>query len=74
MSLTEISISDAKVGDRISITDGGPVHAGVFLVRETMPIDGGCVAVELQPVDGGAPIEATLPGDTPVGQVPHAPS
>ncbi|MCW2590043.1 MAG: hypothetical protein JWQ86_2470 [Mycobacterium sp.] len=69
MSVTEISIADARVDQRISIGAGGPVEPGVFLVRELTPLDATTVAVVLQSVDGGADVEATVDGDFTVGLI-----
>lgn len=69
MAVTAISIADARRGARISIGPGGPVQ-GVFVVRESVALDSGRVAVELQPVEGGAVAEATFPGEFTVGLVP----
>ena len=71
MSVTEIALADAQVGQRISIGSGGPVEPGAFLVRELTPLDATTVAVVLQSVDGGADVEATVSGDLTVGLVPE---
>jgi hypothetical protein len=63
MATTEISLAEAQVDQRISIGTGGPVEPGAYLVREKTPLDADTFAVVLQPVDGGADVEATLPGE-----------
>jgi hypothetical protein len=70
MAVTEIAVADARVDQRIAIGPGGPVEPGVFLVRETTPLDGHTVGLVLQSVDGGADVEATFEGDFSVGLVP----
>lgn len=69
MALTAISLAEAKVGNRISIASGAPVDAGVYLVRQITPLDAETFAVELQSVEGGADIEATVPGELTVDLV-----
>lgn len=66
MAANAISIADAAVGSRIVFAGPDSPLEGAFRVRESNPLDLGKVAVILQPVDGGADVEATLPGDTSV--------
>jgi len=70
MAVSEIPIKDAKVGDRISIDSGGSVR-GVYLVRESKPLELDRIAIVLQSVNGGADTEATFEAGFPVGLVPH---
>jgi hypothetical protein len=63
MATTEISLAEAQVDQRISIGTGGPVEPGAYLVREKTPLDADTFAVVLQPVGGGADVEATLSGE-----------
>ncbi|CAN5628652.1 hypothetical protein BH09ACT8_BH09ACT8_61610 [soil metagenome] len=66
MATTEVSLADAQADQRISIGPGGPVEPGGYLIREKTPLDTDTFAVVLQSVDGGADVEATLPGDLTV--------
>ena len=66
MATTEISLTEAQVAQRIAIGSGGPVEPGGYLIREKTPLDNDTFAVVLQSVDGGADVEATLPGDLTV--------
>jgi hypothetical protein len=69
MTVTEIAVGDARVDHRISVGPGAPVEPGVFLVRETTPLDAHTIALVLQSVDGGADVEATFETDFTVGRV-----
>ncbi len=69
MAVTEISIADARVDQRISVGPDGPLEPGVFLVREITPLDAETFAVVLQSTAGGPDVEATVPADLTVGLV-----
>lgn len=70
MAAQIMPIGNTRVGYRITIPPGAPVSVGTYLVREITRRDQGKVALVLQPVDGGADVEATFAGDFAVGHTP----